>query len=85
VKERILESCGTRAELTPVANRVDLRILLDRASIEVFGNQGTMSLTKCMLPNDGKRPLSISAAGGKAKLARLTLHKLKSMWREAKP
>jgi len=81
VKEKILESCGTRAGLAQEANRVELRILLDRTSIEAFGNRGTVSLTKCILPNDSKRPLSISAVGGKAELTRLTLHKLKSMWR----
>jgi len=85
VKEKILESGGARAELAPEANRVELRILLDRTSIEVFGNHGTVSLTTCMLPNDSKRPLSISAAGGKAEITRLTLHKLKSIWREPGP
>lgn len=85
VKEKILESCGTRAELAPEANRVELRILLDRTSIEVFGNHGKVSLTKCMLPNDSKRPVSISAVGGKVELTRLMLHKLNSMWREPKP
>ena len=81
VKEKILESCGTRAELAPEANRVELRILLDRTSIETFGNHGAVSLTNCMLPNDAKPPLSIGAVAGKAKLTRLTLNKLKSMWR----
>jgi levanase/fructan beta-fructosidase len=85
VKEKILESSGTRAGLAPEANRIELRILLDRTSIEVFGNHGAVSLTKCMLPNDTQRPLSISAVGGKAAFTRLTLHKLKSMWREGKP
>ena len=84
VKEKIVENCGARAELAPKANRVELRILLDRTSIEVFGNHGTVSLTKCMLPNDRKQPLSISAVGGKAEFTRLTLHKLKSMWHEPK-
>ena len=81
MKEQILESCGTRAELAPEANRVELRILLDRTSIEAFGNHGAVSLTNCMLPNDGKPPLSIGAVAGKAELTRLTLHTLKSMWK----
>jgi levanase/fructan beta-fructosidase len=80
VKEKIVENCGARAELAPVANRLALRILLDRTSIEVFGNHGTVSLTQCMLPNDAEPPLAISAVGGKAAITRLTLHKLKSMW-----
>jgi levanase/fructan beta-fructosidase len=81
VKEKILESCGARTELAPEANRVELRILLDRTSIEAFGNHGTVSLTNCMLPNGGKPPLSIGVVAGKAELTRLTLHKLKSMWK----
>ena len=79
-KEKILESCGPRAELAPEANRIKLRILLDRTSIEVFGNQGAVSLTNWMLPNDSKPPLSIKAVAGNAEFTLLTLHKLKSMW-----
>jgi fructan beta-fructosidase len=79
-KEKVLEVCGARADLAPVANRVELRLLLDRTSVEAFGNRGAVSLTNCLLPNDGKPPLSIRAVAGKAKLTRLTIHKLKSMW-----
>ena len=82
LKQSILESCGTRAELAPETNRIKLRILLDRTSIEVFGNQGAVSLTNCMLPNDGKPSLSIRTVAGNAELPRLTLHKLKSMWEQ---
>jgi levanase/fructan beta-fructosidase len=85
VKEKIVENCGARAALAPEANRVALRILLDRTSIEVFGNRGAVSLTKTMLPNDSKPPLAISAVGGKAALTRLTVHKLKPMWPEPEP
>ncbi len=80
VKEKIVENCGARAALAPVANRVALRILLDRTSVEVFGNHGIASLTKCMLPDDSKPPLSIRAVGGKAVFTRFTLHQVKSMW-----
>jgi fructan beta-fructosidase len=81
VKEKILESCGTRVALAPDANRVDLRILLDRTSIETFGNRGAVSLTNCIVPNDSKPPLAIRALAGKAELTRFTLHKLKSIWK----
>jgi len=55
-------------------------MLLDRTSIEAFGNHGRVSISTCMLPNDGKPPLVLSAVGGKARLNRLTLHTVKSMW-----
>ena len=80
VKEKVLESCGARARAAPENNRVQLRVLLDRTSVEAFGNRGLVSISKCMLPNDSKPPLVLSAVGGKAKLNRLTLHTVKSMW-----
>jgi sucrose-6-phosphate hydrolase SacC (GH32 family) len=76
----MLESCAARAALSPENGRVEIRVLLDRTSVEAFGNRGVVSISKCMLPDDGKPPLVLSAVGGKAKLARLTLHTLKSMW-----
>jgi len=69
-----------RAPLAPVNGLVEVRVLLDRTSIEAFGNRGLVSISKCMLPNDGKPPLVLSALDGKARLTRFTLHKVKSMW-----
>jgi levanase/fructan beta-fructosidase len=80
IKDKVLESCGSRAPLAAENGRVELRVLLDRTSVEVFGNRGVVSISKCMLPDDSKPPLVLSAVGGKAKFARLTLHTLKSMW-----
>ena len=80
VKDKVLESCGSRAVLSPENGRVEVRVLLDRTSVEAFGNHGLVSISKCMLPNDSKPPLVLSAVGGKAKLNRLTLHTVKSMW-----
>jgi levanase/fructan beta-fructosidase len=80
LKDKVLESCGSRAALAPENGRVEVRVLLDRTSVEVFGNHGLVSISKCMLPDDSKPPLVLSAVGGKAKLDRLTLHTVKSMW-----
>jgi sucrose-6-phosphate hydrolase SacC (GH32 family) len=59
---------------------VELRVLLDRTSVETFGSHGLVSISKCMLPDDSKPPLVLTSVGGKARLTRLTLHTLKSMW-----
>jgi levanase/fructan beta-fructosidase len=78
--DKVLESCGARAALAPENGRVELRVLLDRTSVEAFGNRGLVSISKCMLPDDKKPPLVLTAVGGKVKLNRLTLHSMKSMW-----
>ncbi len=80
VKDKVLESCGSRTALESENGRAQLRVLLDRTSVEAFGNLGQVSISKCMLPDDSKPPLVLSAVGGKVKLNRLTLHTLKSMW-----
>ncbi len=80
VKEKVLESCGSRAMLAAENGRVEVRVLLDRTSVETFGNHGLVSISKCMLPIDSKPALVLSAVGGKARLSRLTLHSMKSMW-----
>ena len=85
VNDKVLENCGSRAVLAPENGRVELRVLLDRTSVETFGNHGLVSISKCMLPNDGKSPLVLSAVGGKAKLSRLTLHTVKTMWEVSGP
>ncbi len=80
VKDKVLESCGSRAAIAPENGRVQVRVLLDRTSVEVFGNHGLVSISKCMLPDDSKPPIVLSVVGGKARLNRLALNTVKSMW-----
>jgi sucrose-6-phosphate hydrolase SacC (GH32 family) len=62
------------------ANRVKVRILVDRSSIEVFGNDGEVLMPACFLPKDDDRSLAMYAAGGTARVASLRVYKLKSAW-----
>jgi fructan beta-fructosidase len=82
VKDRKLTCLGRSAELAPNGNRVQLQVLLDRASLEVFGNDGRVSLTTCFLPKARNKSLEAYANGGSAKLVTLTAYELKSSWRE---
>src|SRR5207248_4504086 len=49
VKDKKLSALGAAAPLEPDAGRIRLRVLLDRTSLEVFGNDGRVSLTSCFL------------------------------------
>ncbi len=74
-------SClGRKAPLAPQQSHVTLRILLDRTSLEVFGNGGQTSLTTCFLPPVGEENLSAYAEGGTVTLVSLTAHPLRSAW-----
>jgi len=68
---------GTGAHSTQEAVRT-VEILVDRASVETFVNQGELSATRNFLPRqDG---LSVMAEGGEVTITSMTVHALKSMW-----
>ena len=74
-------SCGNvRAPLKPRKGFIQLRILLDRTSIEVFGNNGRVYIPRCIIPKDDNRSLSASCGKGKVKARFLRVHELKSAW-----
>jgi sucrose-6-phosphate hydrolase SacC (GH32 family) len=66
---------------TAVIGRIKtLEILVDRASIEVFVNNGEVSLTRFVLPD--QNGLSIKADGGNAMIQSLVVYPLNSSWRK---
>ena len=74
-------SCGSvRTPLKPEKGILHLRILLDRTSIEVFGNNGRVYIPRCILPKDDNRSLNASCGKGQVKARFLRVHELKSIW-----
>ena len=53
-----------------------LSIFIDRSSIEVFGNDGRFAMTNLVFPTAPYTTLSVSAAGGKAKITDLTIYSI---------
>jgi len=54
--------------------------MLDRTSIEVFGNNGRVYIPRCIIPKDDNRSLSASCGNGEVKASSLRVHELKSAW-----
>lgn len=71
--------CGRTAPLPGALKKV--RLLVDRTSIEVFGNDGAVSLTACFLPKVGAHDLSLTCNGGPVTIESLVVHALKSGWK----
>ena len=64
----------------PVIDQIrTVEILVDRASIEAFVNQGEVSSTRFALPNENG--LSVKAEGGSARIESLTVYSLHSAWK----
>jgi fructan beta-fructosidase len=74
-----------RSHVAPLKPRKDgtvrLRILVDRGSVEVFGNDGQIALSVGVLVPPDRRSLILSAKGGEAKVSALTVDLLKSAWK----
>ena len=77
-----LSSCGPLAHLTPVDGLIRLRILLDRTSIEVYGNDGRVYIPHVVFPNDDVHSLRATCGRGEVKANYLRVHESKSIWRE---
>jgi len=79
-------SClGQSTEMAPVSNRITLQILVDRTSLEVFGNDGKVSMTSCYLPDPKNQSLELYAMGGAAKIISLKVYPLHSAWDNPEP
>lgn len=74
-------SCnGVSSSLVPVSGVVQLEIIVDRKTIEIFGNNGQLYLP---LPADNAVStslLSVGCTGGNATFNSLIVNKLKSIW-----
>jgi sucrose-6-phosphate hydrolase SacC (GH32 family) len=60
--------------------RLTLRILVDRTSIEVFANDGKVSISSCFLPSQENAGLELFFTGGSPRIQSMTVCELKSIW-----
>lgn len=70
-----------QANLAPIAGKIQLRILVDRTTIEIFGNEGQVALTSCFMPDDAMT-YGLRSDGEISVTA--VIHHLKSAWENKK-
>jgi len=75
-----LWALGHAAPLHACDGRITLRALIDRTSVEVFGNDGQVSLSTCFLPTGLNAPLTAFATGGRARIRELRVNRLNPIW-----
>jgi len=78
--DKRLNALAASAPLAPVDGRIRLRILVDRTSVEVFANDGRVSMASCFLPVPDNKRLGAFATGEGARFRSLRIWKLKSIW-----
>jgi fructan beta-fructosidase len=74
-------SCNGDTQSLPAINgSVQLEILVDRDTIEIFGNNGQLYMPLPASNSTGNSLISLTCTGGNAGFSSLTVNKLKSIW-----
>lgn len=79
VKEKKLSALGASGPLELKDGRLTMRLLVDRASVEAFGDEGKLSLSSCFVPQ--AEGLEAYCTGGNVRIASLKVYELKSAWK----
>jgi fructan beta-fructosidase len=82
-KKQLLSCRNITAPLTPRDGKITMEILVDRGSIEVFGNRGRVAISSGGIMAKDNRSLKIVATGGTANLRHLSIHEMQSAWNTA--
>jgi fructan beta-fructosidase len=68
------------APLEPIDGRFRLRVLVDRGSIEIFGNDGRAAISVAAMPRPTDQSVELSTNGGDLILYSLEVRRLASAW-----
>jgi len=80
-REQTITCLGRTTLLPQVHGQVKLRLLVDRTSIELFGNDGRVSMTSCFVPSPTKNSkLSMLVDGDSVHVKSFELNPMRSIW-----
>jgi fructan beta-fructosidase len=80
VKEQRLTCLDKAAPLPLKDGVVRLELLVDRTSIEIFGNDGRIYMPMGVIPQDNNRSLQVFAEAAELHVDTLEVHPLRSAW-----
>jgi len=78
VRESNVSSLARIGPLPGISGRIKLRLLVDRTTIELFGNNGVISMTSCFVPPKSDHSLGIFSEGGAVRVVSLKVTPLNS-------
>jgi len=81
-KRGVLTVLGSSVPLLPIDNKIKLDILLDRASIEIYANDGQAVVSNCFTPEEKSDDVVLYTNGGELGVIQLDIYKLKSIWED---
>ena len=75
------EAGGRHSGQVQQASRVKLQIFVDRSSVEIFANDGEVTLTDRIYPLEHSVGIEVYSLNGNGKIKSLSIWKLDSVWR----
>lgn len=79
-KNKMLSCLGQQTMVEPIDGKLQLEILLDRSSVEVFVNGGKAVLSSCFIPLEGAMQVALLTTGGELFVDQLDIYTLHSVW-----
>ncbi|OFY00436.1 MAG: hypothetical protein A2X05_07715 [Bacteroidetes bacterium GWE2_41_25] len=79
-RDHLLTFRGNQAKLLPDGNKIRLRLIIDRSSVEVFANDGEVTFSNIFYPDPVNLNLVLYSIGGAIELTTLECYRLKSIW-----
>ncbi len=68
------------AILKPVKGTITIRVIVDRPTLEIYGNNGRVVIARSRSRKGDVKVVKAFAEGGEAELISLSVHELKSIW-----
>lgn len=81
VEKQELSCLDRKAALKRANGKIRLRLLVDRTSVDIFGNDGELYMPMGTIIPADKTALEIYAKGGSAQISSLKVYDLKSAWK----
>jgi fructan beta-fructosidase len=81
VARQELRCLDRKAPMKPVDGRIRIRVLADRASLDIFANDGRVYMPMGVVLSPGKLGLGLTASGGEASVVSAKAYRLRSAWR----
>ncbi|WP_158866410.1 glycoside hydrolase family 32 protein [Maribellus comscasis] len=82
VKRGTLSVLGSTVPLQAIDNKIKLEILVDRASVEIYANDGQAVVSNCFTPSEKADDFVIFTNGGELEVIKLDAYKIESVWAE---
>lgn len=75
-------TCGEqKAKLNPVDDKIRMRILVDRVSIEIFANDGKIYMPIRAISTQDEKGIEVYTSGGNTTVSSIKVVELRSIWK----